>query len=186
MAGYGDRLTIPLSDHRTTVDRMHSGAEDGPVRAVLRTKDLDEARGFCRRLFYDTLRVTPLSGGHGLDFFGAGVRLGSVTVGEVRYGTDVYVTTGELETAYHVLVPLSGAVQGRQLGYVVAADPSCALVLQPVGDIELTWAADCRVLSVKVERAALEREMDATLDRQVESPLPLSASFVTRSGPGRS
>jgi len=137
-------------------------------------------------MFYDTLRVTPLADARELDFFGAGVRFGPVTIGEVRYGTDVYVTTGDLETAYHVLVPLSGAVQGRQLGYVVAADPSCALVLQPVGDIELTMAADCRVLSVKVERAALEREMDATLDRQVASPLPLSASFPTRSGPGRS
>jgi AraC-like DNA-binding protein len=163
-----------------------ASSECAPVRAILRTKDLDEARTFCRQLFYDTLRVTPLAGGRNLDFFGVGVRLGAVTVGEVRYGTDVHVTTGDLETAYHVLMPLSGAVQCRQLGYLVAADPSCALVLQPVGDIELTWAADCRVVSVKVERAALEREMDATLDRQVASPLPLSASFGTRSGPGRS
>jgi AraC-like DNA-binding protein len=61
-----------------------------------------------------------------------------------------------------------------------------AAVLQPVGDIELNWSADCRLLSVKVDRAALEREVDAALDREVASPLPLGASFPIGSGPGRS
>ena len=156
------------------------------MRASLRTTDLDEARSFCRRLFYDSLRVVPFSNADALDFAASGVRLGPLTVGEIRYGTDVYVTTEDLETAYHILAPISGAGQCRQRGHGVAADPSCALVLQPGGDIELTWAADCRMLSVKVDRAVLEREMDAALDRQVASPLPLSASFATGTGPGRS
>jgi AraC-like DNA-binding protein len=156
------------------------------VRASLRTSDLDEAALFCRRLFYDALRVRPLGDATGLDFRADGVRLGVVTVGEVRYGTDMYVTAPDLETAYHVLAPLSGAVQCRQLGHAVAADPSCAVVLQPVGDVELTWAADCRLLSIKVERAALEREVDAALDRELASPMPLGACFATGSGRGRS
>jgi AraC-like DNA-binding protein len=160
---------------------------DVAFRAALRTTDLDEARAFCRRMFYDSLEVVPFAGGGGaVDFSAAGVRLGPVTVAEVGYGTDVYVTTGDLESAYHVLAPITGAVQCRQLGHVVTADPSSALVLQPVGEIELKWAADCRMLSVKVDRAALEREMDAALDRQVASPLPLSTSFATGCGPGRS
>jgi AraC-like DNA-binding protein len=156
------------------------------VRVSLRTTDLDEASLFCRRLFYDSVRVRPLGDGAGLDFSAEGVRLGAVTVGEVQYGTDVYVTTPDLETAYHVLAPLTGAVQCRQLGHAVAADPSCAVVLQPVGDVELTWAGDCRLLSVKVERAALEREVDAALDRELASPMPLGASFPTGTGRGRS
>jgi AraC-like DNA-binding protein len=159
---------------------------DAPLRASLRTTDLDEASRFCRRVFYDTVRVRPLARDRGIDFVAHGLRLGPVTVGEVRYGSDVYVTSSDLETAYHVLVPISGAVQSRQLGHVVAADASRAAVLQPVGDVELTWAADCRMISVKVDRAALEREVDAALGRQVASPMPLGASFSTGSGPGRS
>lgn len=166
--------------------RAANAGGDSPELTALRTTDLEEARSFCRRLFYDSLRVMPFSDGDTLDFAASGLRLGPLTIGEIRYGTDVYVTTGDLRTAYHVLAPLSGAVQCRQLGHVITADPSRALVLQPVGDIELTWAGDSRVLSVKVERAALEREMDAALDRQVASPLPLSASFATGTGPGRS
>jgi AraC-like DNA-binding protein len=156
------------------------------VRASLRTTDLDEARLFCRRMFYDSVRVRPLDNGATLDFAADGVRLGPVTVGEVAYGADMHVTSSDLETAYHVLAPLTGAVQCRQSGHAVAADPSCAVVLQPVGAVDLIWAADCRLLSVKVDRAALEREMDAALNREVASPMPLGARFATGSGPGRS
>ena len=161
-------------------------SSDGPLRESLRTTDLDEAGRFCRRLFYDSIRVRPLGTDRTIDFAADGMRLGPITVGEVRYGSDVYVTSTDLQTAYHVLVPITGAVQSRQLGHVVAADASCAVVLQPVGDVELRWAADCRVVSVKVDRAALEREVDAALGRQVASPMPLGASFSTGSGPGRS
>ena len=157
-----------------------------PVRSSLRTTDLDEAGKFCRRLFYESVRVRPLGDTRTLDFVAEGLGLGAVTIGELRYGADVFVTTSDLEDAYHVLAPLTGAVQSRQLGHVVAADASRAVVLQPVGDVELRMSADCRLLSVKVDRAALEREVDAALDRQVSSPMPLAASFPTGSGRGRS
>ena len=175
-------------DYSRLVAGTRSSEPDGdvPIRASLRTTDLDEARTFCRKLFYDGVRVTPMGDVGDLDFVADGVRLGPLTVGEIRYGTDVYVTAPDLQTAYHVLAPLTGALQSRQLGHVVAADPSCAVVLQPIGEIELTWAADCEMLSVKVDRAVLEREVDAALDRQVASPLPLGATFATGTGPGRS
>ena len=156
------------------------------VRTSLRTTDLDEAGEFCRELFYDHVRVRPMDGGAAVDFAADGLRFGRITVGEIGYGSDVYVTTSDLETAYHVLIPVRGAMQGRQRGHVVTADASRAVVLQPVGDVELTWSADCRAVSVKVDRATLEREVDATLGRQLASPLPLSATFGICGGPGRS
>lgn len=159
---------------------------DLTARAALRTGNLDEARAFCREMFYDSLRVQPVGDTGRLDFDGAGVRVGPVTVAEVQYGTDVRVTTDELQTAYHVLLPLTGSVQCRQRGRLVTADAGCAAVLQPEGGIELGWGASCRLLSVKVDRAALEREVDLVLDRQVPSPLPLGPAFAAGSGPGRS
>ena len=167
-------------DPRSTQD------EDEPVRAALHTSDLDEARDFCRLLFCDGMRVRPIGDVDGLNFIGDGVRLGPISVGEIQYGADVCVTSPDLEIAYHVLMPLTGAVQVLQRGHMVSANPMLAAVLQPVGDIELNWSADCRLLSVKVDRAALEREVDAALDREVASPLPLGASFPIGSGPGRS
>jgi AraC-like DNA-binding protein len=157
-----------------------------PVSTVMRTADLDEASGYCRRLFYDALRVRPVGDAASLNFIAHGMRLGPLALGEIQYGIDVCVTSTDLEIAYHVLVPLTGTVQARQLGQTVAGNPTLAVVLQPVGDIELYWSADCRLLSVKVDRSALEREVDAALDRKVASPLPLGASFPLVSGPGRS
>ncbi|HEY0001251.1 MAG TPA: AraC family transcriptional regulator, partial [Actinoplanes sp.] len=56
---------------------------------------------------------------------------------------------------------------------------------RPVGDIDLEWPGNCRLLSVKVDRAALERELDAALDQRIVSPLLLGASFDLVDGPGR-
>ena len=49
------------------------------------------------------------------------VTLGPITVGEVRYGTDIRVSIGALETAYHVLVPLNGFIRCQHRGSAVFA-----------------------------------------------------------------
>jgi AraC-like DNA-binding protein len=129
---------------------------DIPVHVALHTTDVDEARAFCRKLFYGPLQVTPVGDLTGFAFSGDVVMLGPITVGEISYGSDIHLNIGDLETSYH-----------------------------PVGDIDLDWPGNCRLLSVKIERAALEREVDAALDQQVISPLPLGSSFDLIDGPGR-
>jgi AraC-like DNA-binding protein len=172
------------------MDAARAGRETGtpdtdvPVRAALKTADIDEARAFCRQMFYGPLHVRPVGDSAGFSFYGDVVRLGPITIGEISYGTEILMRTADLETAYHILVPSTGTVQSRHRGRAVTADPTRASVFQPVGDIELRWSGDCRLLSVKVDRTVLERELDAVLDRQVTSPLPLGASFATGAGPG--
>ena len=159
--------------------------DDVPIRAVLKTADFDEARTFCRQMFYGPLDVRPAGDGAGFAFDGDVVRLGPVTVGQISYGTDILLRTTDLETAYHVLAPLTGTVLSRHRGLVVAADPTLASVFLPVGDVDLRWSGGCRLLSVKVDRRLLERELDSALDRELASPLPLGASFGLGDGPGR-
>ncbi|GAA2689272.1 AraC family transcriptional regulator [Actinoplanes palleronii] len=158
---------------------------DVPVHVELRTTDVEEARAFCRKLYYDPLRIEPVGDPGRFDFRADVVELGPITVGEVGYGTDIRISSGGLETAYHVLAPLTGMLRSRHRGTVVLADPTRAVVYRPTGDIELEWPGTCRLLSVKVERIALERELDAALDQRVVSPLPLGASFDVADGPGR-
>lgn len=151
----------------------------------LRTTDVDEARAFCRSMFYGPLRVEPVGDPSDFAFCGDVVVLGPVTVGEISYGSDIHVSVGDLQTAYHVLAPLTGTLRSRHRGAVVLADPTRAAVYRPVGDVDLDWPGNCRLLSVKVERAALERELDAALDQRIVSPLLLGASFDLIDGPGR-
>ncbi|GIF03354.1 AraC family transcriptional regulator [Actinoplanes siamensis] len=158
---------------------------DLPVHQSLRTSDLEQARAFCRKLYYAAPRIEPVGDPGRFDFRADVVELGSITVGEVGHGTDIRVWIEGLETAYQVLVPLTGELLSRHRGAVVLADRTRAVVFRPAGDIELEWPGSCRLLSVKVERGALERELDAALDQQVVSPLPLGASFDLVDGPGR-
>jgi AraC-like DNA-binding protein len=166
-------------------DEVRRPDDDLPMRATLATTDVDEAGAFCRGMFYGGLRVRPDGDGEGFELAAEVVRLGPLTVSEVSYGTGVRMHTADLETAYHVLAPLTGSVVARHRGVSVAADPTRAAVFLPVGDIDLRSSPDCRMLNIKVQRTALERELDAALERQLASPLPLGASFETGRGPGR-
>ncbi|MEV0900083.1 AraC family transcriptional regulator [Actinoplanes sp. NPDC049802] len=162
-----------------------SPGADVPVHVGLCTTDVDEAREFCRKLYYGPLRIEPVGDPGRLRFQADVVLLGPITLGELGYGTDIRLSIAALETSYHVLVPLTGELRSRHRGAVVMADPTRAVVYRPTGDIELDWPGSCRLLSVKVERAALEREVDAALDQRVTSPLPLGATFDLVDGPGR-
>ncbi|MBM2620078.1 AraC family transcriptional regulator [Actinoplanes sp. LDG1-06] len=158
---------------------------DASARFSLATTDVDEARAFCRRMFYGPLRVNPVGDRSGFAFRGDVVELGPITVGEISYGSDIHVAIADLETSYHVLAPLSGMLRSRHRGTTVLADPTRAAVFRPIGDIDLEWPGSCRLLSVKVERSALERELDAALDQQVVTPLLLGGSFNLVDAPGR-
>ena len=165
-----------------------SGVPDGDVAvsASLRTADVEQASSFCRRMFYGPLEIKPVGGSDEVAFCGEVAQIGPITIGEISYGVEMCLDTGDLETAYHVLAPLTGAVQVLHRGAATTADPSQAAVFRPLGDISLRWSADCRLISVKVDRLALERELDATVDRRVGEPLPLGSTFGLAGGPGRS
>jgi AraC-like DNA-binding protein len=167
------------------ITRPGAPGADTPVHFELHTTDVDEARAFCRKLFYGPLQVDPVGAQDKFAFCADVVMLGPITVGEVSYGSDIHLSIGDLESSYHVLAPLTGSLRSRHRGTVVLADPTRAAVYRPIGDIDLEWPGNCRLLSVKVERAALERELDAALDQRVVSPLPLGASFDLIDGPGR-
>jgi len=159
---------------------------DVPARNALRTTDVEEAREFCRRMFYGPLEVKPAGGTEGFGFSGDVVQVGPLTIGDISYGIELCVAIGDLRTAYHVLAPLTGTVQVLHRGAATTADPGRAAVFQPTGEIDLRWSADCRLFSVKVERLAFERELEAALDLHEGPPLPLGATFGLAGGPGRS
>src|SRR3954469_7065291 len=95
---------------------------DTPVHVALRTSDVDEARAFCRKLFYGPLQVTPVGDTAGFAFSGDVVMLGPTPVGEISYGPDIHLNIADLETSYHVLAPLPGTLRSRHRGTVVMAD----------------------------------------------------------------
>lgn len=158
---------------------------DTPTAFSFRTTSVEEARQDLRRHFYAT-RIELLDPAAEPAFRFDVVRHGPVTIGDVRCGADVRMTFGELG-AYHVDVPVTGRLESSQGSSAPRlSTPDCATVFQPVGDTALErWPADCRLLTVKIEREALEGELSRMIDGPVRGPVRLNAALDVRTGPGR-
>jgi AraC-like DNA-binding protein len=160
-------------------------ADDGGRPVTLRSSDLDETRMVLAEHFYSNF-VDILEPSKSLDTQLRVTNLGPVTIGDVRFGTDLKLRLHELG-AYHVDVILSGQLewqQGRDEPRV-ATDTSGA-VFQPVGDTVLhRWTGDCRLLAVKIDRGALETQLARMLDAPVASPIQLCRQLDQSHGPGR-
>jgi AraC-like DNA-binding protein len=159
---------------------------DGGSRSVaLRSSDLDETRSALAQHFYSNL-VDMLEPSRSLDTQLRVTKLGPVTIGDIRFGTDLKLRLYELG-AYHVDVLLSGRLewqQGRDEPRV--ATDTTAAVFQPAGDTVLhRWTSDCRLLAVKIDREALEMQLAHMLDTPVGSPIPLGHRLDQSHGPGR-
>jgi AraC-like DNA-binding protein len=114
-------------------------------------------------------------------------QIGAVTVGVVHYGADLRVTANDLVTGYNVAMPLAGRMVSTHRNVTVAATPGRAVLYQPVGPSRVDpLRADCRLLSIKIERDALERRLEEALGRTISGPLALAPSMDVSRGPGRS
>jgi AraC-like DNA-binding protein len=163
--------------------RCHAGAVPVVTHA---TGDVDEARAFLSKYYYSNFvdllswkrpwltrfDVTPSD---------------SVTLGDLQFGTDVKVRFGELG-AYHVDLPIAGSLTWRQgRDAPLLATTRTAAVFQPVGDTCLEkWDGDCRLLAVRIGRAALEDQLARLLDAPVQSPVTLARTIDLTRGPGAS
>jgi AraC-like DNA-binding protein len=154
-------------------------------QADYRTTHLDEARLVLADYFYAN-RIDLLAPA---EHFSASFdlsRLGDISLGDVRFTSDLRMRFGELG-AYHVDLPLSGALTWHQGG----ADPSVATtsraaVFQPIGDTTLDrWNNDCRLLAVKIERAALQDHLEQLLGTTISTPPDLASTMDVTDGPGR-
>ncbi|WP_306207305.1 AraC family transcriptional regulator [Actinoplanes sp. RD1] len=150
------------------------------------TGDLDEARSIIARHFYTNV-VDTLSGRREWRARFGIAPAGSVTLGDLSFGTDIRMRFGDLG-AYHVDVPLAGAVTWRQgTGPARTATTGCAAVFQPVGDTVLDrWSGDCRLLAVKIDREALEKHLAVLLDAPVPGPIRLGPALDLSGAAGAS
>lgn len=115
------------------------------------------------------------------------VELGALTVGDVRFGTEMRMSFGE-PGFYHVGVPFGGCFSIQEGGGEVEfATERRALVFDPSRDIQVdTWSADCRALTVKIDKAAVLRQLEVLLGRAVRRPPRFGPYLDVTRGPGLS
>src|SRR4051812_33474126 len=148
--------------------------------------DLDEAREHCERFFYPMI-LEPVGslGRFAMSFHAA--QVGAVTVGIVHYNADLRVTADDLVTGYNVALPLAGRMVSTHRGVSVRAGTDRAVVYQPAGtSVVDPLRADCRLLSIKIDRVALENQLQEVTGREITRPVAMAPSMDVTTGPGRS
>ena len=112
------------------------------------------------------------------------VRLSHLTLGFVRFGTAATVEPDRL-TGYHVNIPLAGRVVSRYGEQEAVGVPGRAMVFGPDGTVALPeWAPRSAQLCIKVDRGALERELEGLLGRTLGSVVSfrLDADLASTAG----
>jgi len=149
----------------------------------VRTSDPDEVRELCKDFYYD-VRLDLLERGHDLAFAADVLRIGPVTIGELSFGAAVAIGA-DIVDAYQVSLPISGVLGTEQGGTLTVATPRRASVCRPVGSARAgRWPADCRTLCVKLDRAAVEAELEAMTGRPVRGPIRFGPSLDATRGAG--
>jgi AraC-like DNA-binding protein len=165
-----------------------AGTGDGVIADVVRefrTRDVDHARANVSSTYYP-LDLRPADGGEGFGLRMRTVRLGALVLGRLTYDSDVTKDCGELATAYHVNVPLCGEVRSTCGDEHVVSTPDVAAVFNPTGRTVLDrWSGGTTQLCLKVDRAAVQRELTDRLERPLHAPARFRLAMDLRSATGR-
>lgn len=125
------------------------------AHAVLRTRDLDEARAtvagrYCQH------RLNLVSG-RSLSAFHNHARGVHISLNVLGYGGHVAIDPGELTDFYLLQIPLAGHARIAHRGEEVEANARCGTILNPDRPSQMVWRADCVKLMVQIDKAFLAR-----------------------------
>lgn len=160
-----------------------AAAKQGPV--AFATDDVDRARAQLNLVYYP-LQISPLTSG-AFSFDMSSVQLDRLTLGRLRYGSDIVKDCGELATAFHVNVPLDGQVHSRCDGQAVVASPQVAAVFNPDGHTILDrWRAGTTQLCLKIDRVEIEEEIAKGLAHPLRESVRFDLAMDLTTACGRS
>jgi AraC-like DNA-binding protein len=113
-------------------------------------------------------------------------RMGPVTVAEFVVGADLVMDSGDDCGSYRVVVLGAGRTEGVHAGERVCCGPGTAAVFPPEGLAMARWTAGSKIISVKIDRGAVDDALSDALGRQVTSqpdfsPLMPVNAVATRS-----
>lgn len=172
------------SRREPTAGRAIPHRRDPDARTDVRSRDADHARGLISAVFSaHALEVVGPS--TELDMVLRARRTDSITIAELRHGTEVVVRPERLKSYYEINVPLRGhsvtIIGDRQ----VTAEPGQAVVLPPTEPVTMRWSADCAQMAVKISRAAVERTLEAVLGHPLDETVRFGLRFDVTDGPGQ-
>jgi AraC-like DNA-binding protein len=153
------------------------------VHEVTETADPDEAREVVERAFLPH-RMELLPGATPLHMQLDVFRLGSTTVGRLRYGRDVRLRTDDT-SQLHINIPLHGHSLSRSgTADPVLSTPERAALFPPERPADILWGGDLTQLCLMIPRTTVEQELDLLVGGSLHKPVqfPTAMDLTTPFG----
>jgi AraC-like DNA-binding protein len=148
---------------------------------------LDDAAKLCGAALYPQQDIGVLDDPRAFTLTQRVASLGPITVGEIEFGSSVWMNCGNDRTTYHVNVPLSGHLESTHRGQHMSVRPGVAAVYQPEGHTAVPrWDGGGRTVFVKIDRCSVDDALADSLGRELASQIDFHSAMSTTSGPGRS
>nr|WP_256869862.1 AraC family transcriptional regulator [Paenarthrobacter ureafaciens] len=151
-----------------------------------KVNDVDLHVEFGKRFFYD-YAVEPMRQSSAFTADLSAGTFGPITVGLLKYGTEVRGKVDGNEDAYGVHIPVGGggfeALIGRS---TFAAAPGEALLIGPLGEMRFSgWGReDDQALLLKIDRDSMETQLRSMLGGKAQKPVRFDPSLNLQRGLG--
>ena len=142
----------------------------------VRSPDLEEARARVGEVFCPH-RLEPVDEPVPTPVCFNSATFGVVGLSYLAYGSSVRIRPQPLRSFLLIQIPLSGRALVRTGATEVVSDPTTASVPDPDAELDMTWEAGNEQLIVRVDRAALDAQLERVLGRPPSTELRLAASL---------
>lgn len=149
---------------------------------LFRTRDLDEARAIVAGKFCDH-RLNIAAHEDCFDACHHRVEGRTTSLNYIRYGADVIIEPGELESFYLIQIPLAGAAEIDNRGGEVQTRQGLGSVLNPHRDTRMRWREGCAQFLLQIDATALAQEAERLLGSPLTGPITFETA-VDETRPG--
>jgi AraC-like DNA-binding protein len=163
------------------------GREHGPENGVRKTlprstitiaraTDPDQAQELLADVYLPN-RLRLVRGESSVDMELASTKFGTLTIGRLRYGRPLHLTTADARQ-FHFNFPLAGrAVSASGSDEPLLIRPRQGMAFPPGRPAEIEWSKTCVQMCLMVPRATLESELEQLLGGSVTRPLMFKAAM---------
>ena len=156
-------------------------------RRLFQTTELDEARAIVAGKFCDH-RLEIAADANAFDACHHRADGYAVSLNYIRYGADVRIQPGELESFYLIQIPLVGRAEIDNCGGEIYSGKGLGSVLNPHRETKMRWGKGCAQLLLQIDAKVLNKEAErllgytpydpVTFETAVDENIPAIADWV--------
>jgi AraC-like DNA-binding protein len=160
-----------------SAERPADDGTSGGSEVSVRSRDPVEASAVAARVYHEH-RLTILGDPRAFAMSLDAASLGPITLGWLSYDTEVRVDAEPLLDAYQINLVSDGQTRAYCGSQRIVATWDTGMIFRPDRPSGFAgWRTPCQMLAIKIERRALEDELEQLLHRPVGGPIAFALAF---------